>query len=371
MPTTTASRASRLQGVDAARGTALLGMVAIHVLPGQADDGSLTLVEQLASGRSAATFAVLAGVGLALGSQRGGPGGWGVRERLALLLRAALLGGVGLALGLLDSGVAVILAYYALLFVLVQPFLTWTPRRLMVLALGVALVVPVASQAVRDRLPDRDVDNPDPSRLADPGPLLSELALTGYYPAAAWVAYLLLGLGVGRLALQRTRTATGVAVAGAGLLVAAAGVSRLLLGPFGGADELGPAAVLDRGFFGNVPTDSRWWLAVDAPHSTTPLDLIGTAGAALLVLGTGLLLARRAGLLLAPLAAAGSMPLSLYSAHVLLLGLTDTDDPGRYYVVQVVVGLAAALAWRRLVGRGPLEAVLALLSRAVTGRRSA
>ena len=356
----------RLQGVDAARGAALLGMVAAHVLPAEAEDGSLTLVDQIVSGRSAATFAVLAGVGLALASGR-----WDLRGRLALLLRAVLIGAVGLLLGGLDSGIAVILAYYAVLFVLVQPFLSWRPRRLLPWAVGLALLVPVLSQQVRDRLPDRDVDSPGLDRLEEPGPLLSELLLTGYYPAAAWVAYLLLGLAVGRLALRRARTAALLALAGAGLVVASEATSRLLLGPLGGREVLlaGSQDVqLDRGFFGNVPTEPTWWLAVDAPHSTTPPDLFGTGGAALLVLGVALLLASRLAVVLSPLSAVGSMPLSLYAAHVTLLDLTDTDDPQQYYLLQVAVGLVAALLWRRYVGRGPLEAVLAAASRVVTGR---
>lgn len=363
---------ARLQGVDAARGLALLGMVAVHVLPGQDGDGSSSLTDQLASGRSAATFAVLAGVGLALA----GPARWGVRRRIALLLRATLIGAVGLALGALDSGVAVILAYYAVLFVLVQPFLSWCPRRLLPLAAGIALLVPVLSQQVRDALPARNPANPDVDRFADLSSLLPDLLVTGYYPALAWTAYLLVGLAIGRLTLGRTRTALRVAAAGAALLIGSAAASRLLLGPLGGRAELaevtaGEPLELDSEFFGNVPTDSPWWLAIDAPHSTTPLDLAGTTGAGLLVLGLALLVATRAAVLLAPLAAAGSMPLSLYTAHVVLLGRTDTTDPLRYYLLQVAVALVAALAWRRWVGRGPLEAALARLTRVVVGPRAA
>ncbi|MCW2616373.1 MAG: hypothetical protein JWN08_3367 [Frankiales bacterium] len=362
-----ARSSSRLQGVDAARGVALLGMVAVHVLPSEDPDGSVSLTDQLASGRSAAAFAVLAGVGLALASNR-----WDARRRLALVLRAALIGAVGLGLGALDSGVAVILAYYAVFFLLVQPFLGWRPRRLLLLAVALALLVPVISQQVRDQLPERDPSSPGFSRLGEPGPLLSELLLTGYYPAAAWLAYLVLGLAVGRLALHRAGVAVGIATCGAGLMASSVGASRLLLGPLGGEDELtrylGAPPDVQSGFFGNVPTDPGWWLAVDAPHSTTPPDLAGTAGAALLVLGVALLVARRAAVLLAPLAAVGSMPLSLYTAHVVLLGLTDTDDPERYYLLQVAAAVAFALVWRRWLGRGPLEAVLAVVTRLVAGR---
>lgn len=360
------SASSRVVGVDVARGVALLGMVAVHVLPGEDDDGSPALTDLIAPGRSAALFAVLAGVGLALAlGRRPGP-----RACAALVVRAVLIGAVGLALGSADSGVAVILAYYAVLFVLVLPWLRAGPRVLATSAAVIAAVVPFVSLAVRDDLPDRDTASPVFGDLTEPGQLASELLLTGYYPALAWLAYLLVGLAAGRLALQRRRTAVALAVSGAVLGAAAHALSALLLGPLGGYDRIAetvrvPAGatvqeVIDAGRFGNVPTTTRWWLATDAPHTTTPLDLAATTGSALLVLALALLLSPYASTLLHPLTAAGSMPLSLYSAHVVLLGATDTDDPTRYYLVQVVAGLVFAVLWRRLVGRGPLEQVIAL-----------
>lgn len=369
---------SRLVGVDVARGIALLGMVAVHVLPDQRDDGSRTVVDLVASGRSAALFALLAGVGVGLAYGRRPPV---VRSAAALLVRALILGAVGLGLGAADSGVAVILAYYALFFVLLLPWLRAGPRVLLASAAVVAVVVPFVSFFVRDDLPERDRSSPELSDLADPLQLLSELALTGYYPAAAWVAYLLVGLAVARLALAAPRTAVRLAVAGAVLAVGAAALSALLLGPLGGYEridrEIDPnpgftiEQVVDESRFGNIPTVSAWWLASDARHSSTPLDLIGTTGTALLVLGIALLGAPHLRVLLAPVAAAGSMPLTLYSAHVLWLGFSEAEDPQTSYLAQVLVGLVAATLWRRYVGRGPLEAALGLVVRPLRGDRPA
>ncbi|CAN5296544.1 hypothetical protein BH24ACT10_BH24ACT10_02420 [soil metagenome] len=358
---------SRIAGVDVARGVALLGMAAVHVLPGADPDGSASWTGSVFAGRSAALFAVLAGVGLALGYRRPG-----ARDALALVVRAVLIGLLGLWLGDADSGVAVILSYYAVLFVLVLPWLRAGPWVLLHSAAAVAVVVPLLSWAFRDELPERDVASPVLADLAEPGQLLSELLVTGYYPATSWLAYLLVGMAVGRLALQRTRTALLLAGAGAGLALAAHGVSALLLGPLGGydriAEQLGlpPGAVVEvvaEGRFGSVPTTTSWWLATDAPHSTTPLDLAATTGTALLVLGVALLLVGAVPLLLHPLAAAGSMPLSLYAAHVWVLGATDSDNPTRYYLLQVAGALLLAVLWRRTVGRGPLESVVALSAR--------
>ena len=389
MPTATTAPAratrTRLAGVDAARGLAVLGMVAVHVLPTTTEDGGPSVPELIAGGRSSAAFAVLAGVGVALSTR-----GWAstrgsaargcdlTRPRLRLALRALLIGALGLLLGELDTGVAVILTYYAVFFLLLLPFLGWPPRRLLAVAAGVALVVPPVSFVLRRALPEPDFRNPTWSSLADPGDLALDLLLTGVYPAVPWATYLLTGLAVGRLALDRPATAVRLALSGAGLAVAAAAASALLLGPLGGSRALGELLgltdpeelddALGTGFFGNVPTDSAWFLAVDAPHSSTTPDLVGTTGTALLALGVCLLLARWAGPLVVPLAAVGSMPLSLYSVHLWVLHATDTSDPLRYYLVQVGTALVVAPLWRRAVGRGPLEAGLAAVGRTVGGR---
>ena len=346
-------------------------MVAVHVLPTQEADGSSTLVEQVAGGRSAATFAVLAGVGVALatrGSDRG-------RQRLRLGLRALLIGALGLWLGDLDVPVAIILAYYAVFFVLLLPFLGWPPRRLLLAAGTVALAAPVVSFRVRSGLADVDFENPTWSSLQDPGRLLVDLLLGGVYPALPWAAYLLTGLAVGRLALDRAGTAVRLVLAGAALWALAAVAGELLLRVLGGYAALGPvvdssateltATIVGAPYFGNVPTDSWWYLAVDARHSSTTPDLVGTTGTALLVLGLCLLATRGAAVLLVPLSAVGSMPLTVYTAHLLVLHETDSDEYTRYYLVQVGTALVVAPLWRRFVGRGPLEAALALAGRAV------
>jgi uncharacterized membrane protein YeiB len=355
----------RLAGVDVARCVALFGMGTVHVLPTTDAAGAPTLVEQVFGGRSAALFAVLAGVGLALAV---GPHPELRRAAPVVATRAALIGAIGLLLAVFDSGVAVILAYYAVLFVLVLPWLRARPPVLLASAAVVAVGMPFLSFAVRDSLPPRDPTNPGPWDLAAPGELLSELLLTGYYPAAVWVAYLLTGMAVARIGLRSRRNAAVVAACGAALALAAHAASALLLGPLGGYRRIGEVLglreadarqVVDAGAYGNVPTDVRWWLATDAPHSTTPLDVLATTGSSLLVLGLALLAARAVPALLAPFAAVGSMPLSLYTAHVVLLGTTEPADPVPYYWLQVAAALVFATLWRRFVGRGPLESAVA------------
>lgn len=366
-----ARRRSRLVGVDAARGVALLGMMAVHILPTTGPDGLVTRTYAVTGGRAAALFAVLAGVGLALWS--GGPHhrpGEGAAPALAV--RALLIGIVGLLLELVDSGIAVILPYYAVLFLLAIPLLGRSRRTLVVLALAAAVVVPPLSHVLRAET--------FVGASTDP---LTVLALTGTYPVLAWSTYLCVGLAVGRLPLRSPQVAAGLLVGGAALAVAAKGASWLLLEVAGGRERLAAARglepdsatleyLLTSSRHGTTPTETWWWLAVSGPHTTTTFDLLHTTGTSLAVLGTALLLTRLSARPLVPLAAAGAIPLTLYTAHVLTIRLPVWPaDETVSFLVQVASALALACAWRLTGWRGPLEAGIAALSGRAHGHHPA
>jgi uncharacterized membrane protein YeiB len=366
--------ADRIVGVDVARGLALVGMMAVHVLPATTPDGDVSTAYLVASGRSAALFAVLAGVGLALA--RPTPAG--------VLARAGVITVIGLTLGVFATPVAVILVNYGLLFACTAPFLRLQARSLALLGGAWMLVTPVLGHLLRPHVAGGPGPSPSWFDLADPAALASHLLLTGYYPVLQWTGYVLVGLAVGRCRLRRSDVAVRLVVGGAVLAAAAALASAALLGPAGGyrhlLDAVPPsspvwgqdlAVTLQTSMYGTTPTTSWWWLAVGAPHSGTPLDLLHTTGTALLVLGGALLLAARWPSLLAPLAAAGSMTLTLYTLHVLALGPlagpTAEWSQGRVLLLHVVVAGAAAMLWRGRGWRGPLVAVATAAARAALG----
>jgi uncharacterized membrane protein len=172
---------SRLIGLDVARCLALLGMIATHVLDERTTQGDLTFGQWLAGGRASALFAVLAGVSLALMTReplRGQALAW---RTGGLAMRAVLIGALGLALGGLDSGLAIILTYYGVLFLLGLPFsqVRSAPVLAMMCAAWV-VIAPVVSHLIRPALPERGVASPTFGQLAEPGRLFSELLFSGY-----------------------------------------------------------------------------------------------------------------------------------------------------------------------------------------------
>lgn len=343
----------RLIGVDAARALALIGMMSVHVLPGTDPDGSASTAYLISSGRASALFAVLAGVGLALanGATRPPTGKEWPAAAAGIVGRAAVLGVIGLALGDLDSGVAVILVNYAFLFVIAAAFISMPARSLWVMALLWALIVPAIAFWLRLWIPDSTGSVPGFVELFDPVVFLSEILLTGYYPVLPWIAYLLAGMAAGRSDLRSRPAAVWLLGGGVAVAVAAKLISGALLDVF---DPVGLENPVQ--FFGATPTDSWWYLVVATPHSGTSLDLLHTIGTSLAVLGACLLLAAAGRWLVAWLAAAGGMTLSLYSTHVLALtagwGLHDRPT---LLAWNVAAAIAIGLAWRTLVGRGPLE----------------
>ncbi|MGB7448960.1 MAG: hypothetical protein WA892_07520, partial [Ornithinimicrobium sp.] len=184
-------------------------------------------------------------------------------------------------------------------------------------------------------------------------------------------------LVIGRLDLASRRVATGLFSGGLALAVSASTLSWLLLGPLGGEQALYATAsqggmsttdvadTLVWGAGGTTPTQTWWWLAVDAPHSSTPLDLLHTGGTAVALIGGMLLLARSWPRVLTPLTAVGSMTLTLYTAHILFMSSpldVFAATPG--YVIQVVLALCFAAIWRTAVGQGPLESLTAAAGKA-------
>lgn len=389
----------RLYGIDAARGLALLGMMATHLLPTFESTAELTptWVGLVFSGRASALFAVLAGVGLALSTGRhrplDGPELWGARRGIAL--RALVIAAVGLSLGALEVNVAIILVHYAVLFLCVLPFLGMEPKRLCAWTGGWIVGSPVLAYLLRPWFlapapPLKLGHNPSWDDMSTPARLLGDIFFTGYYPVFQWLSYFLVGLVVGRLVLDRAMVPVVLLVGGLLVALPAKWLGDAALRDWGGLEALEKVInspgyplenILQVNLTGIPQEDSWWWLASAAPHSGTTLDLLHTSGIAVAVIGACLLLGRLAEWvdldLMLPLRGAGAMTLSLYSGHVWAMsGLYHQPVPAGWtefglYFVQAAAAVAAGVAFALLQRRGPLEWVAHSAARLGRGKVSA
>jgi uncharacterized membrane protein YeiB len=364
---------ARVIGVDVARGLALLGMFAVHIFDTLHADNTPSLTVQVMGGHAFATFVMLAGVSLTFITKRRSTGPL-LPDAAALTARALLVTAIGLALNsALDPDIDVILPYYGVMFLFAIPLLRRGSRFLVWLTIAVVLVGPLLVLAsYGTNLPDNE---PTLADLGHPLALLSPLLVNGTYPAVAYIAFICVGMVIGRLDLADRRVAIRLVVGGTVLAAVAWYTSTLILFHFGGLEHLrgaappGVSAQVARNYilWDSDNVSSWWWLAERSPVTASPLRMLHDIGVATAWLGLCLLVtrsgfARRA---LGPLAAAGAMTLTLYTVQVIILSTPVLDGTGQIatFVILTYGALSFAVLWRRGGRRGPLEAAVTWTSK--------
>ncbi|WP_298040330.1 heparan-alpha-glucosaminide N-acetyltransferase domain-containing protein [uncultured Microbacterium sp.] len=338
--------ASRISGIDLARGLAVIGMLAAHLLMTADsfvwnDPSTWTAV---VDGRSSIMFAVLAGASIGIVTGGREPLARPEMEvaRIRLLIRGCILWVIGILLALTGVPVYVILPAYAILFIAVIGFVGLRARTVLMIAAAIALVMPFV-QPLLDDLP----------LWRAPVGAEIETYIGWHYPFTLWLVFVLAGLGAARTGLARLRIQIRMLVLGAVVSM------------------LGYLLALVR-----VPGSSYLDAAFTAvPHSGGIGEVIGSGGFAVAAIGACLLLCRlRAVRMLSlPVRAMGSMPLTAYIAQLIVWAvaaavlLGDTADLNGFLALapfwSMTVGiLVGCTAWALLFGRGPVEWALAKLS---------
>lgn len=328
----------RVDGVDVARGVAIVGMVMVHFGPTSPDGGGAAAwLYGTSHGKASVLFVLVAGIGTALLAPRREIGV--VRTRM--VYRAAWLIPLGLWLQTLDHNVAVILQYYGSYFILLALFITARARTVLVSAGALLAAGSTVLLAAHVHRPDVVV------RLGgDPPGLLTDLLLLGYYPAATWLPPMLIGLWIGRQDLRAPATRRWLVTGG--ILTLALST---ILGHILGVVATGP-----------VSEASWWWLASTRAHSNMPLSVIGATGLAAAVVGICVAMAERWPRALWPMSAFGRLALTVYVVHLLLLpvipDLLTASEVGRAAWIVLVftsASCAFAVSWLVVASRGPLE----------------
>ncbi|MGJ0183942.1 heparan-alpha-glucosaminide N-acetyltransferase domain-containing protein [Corynebacterium glyciniphilum] len=343
----------RIQGIDLARALAILGMFAAHLTvtpPFQWNEP--TTWSALVNGNSSVLFAALAGVSLALstsGTDKATPptGHTLTRARRLLTARAAIIWIIGLLLVGTGVPVNVILPAYGILFLVSTRLIAHQLSTLVTTAALTAITMPVLVSAINTAASDD---------IAAERTLATTL-IGWYYPFPVWAAFLTTGIAAGRvLASARNHIIPAAGMVALGVPLAAIG--HLLLGPIAthAEDNNGP------------------WLLTTLhvePHSSGIGEVIGSGGVALAAIGMCVLICLTPLRHLTwPLRAMGSMPLTAYTAHLLvwkLWALTQTIPSSAsaqmltefratepFWPATLAI-LAGCALWNATIGKGPLE----------------
>jgi uncharacterized protein len=347
----------RVVGYDVARSLALLGMIVVHFSLVAAADRSgpawLAGILALLDGRAAATFVVLAGVGLTLMSRRsvasGDPTALAeVRE--AVVRRGLFL----LAVGFLNLAIwpGDILRVYGVSLLLASRLLAAPARRLLVLAAGFAVVFAVLVM-VGDFEKNWDWGTLTYRKLWSPAGVVRNLFYDGFRSVLPWTGFVLFGMWLGRLDLTDRRTNRRVLVAAVAAAIAAEAASRLLVSHFLAHPMEGLDAETVRALFG---TESM---------PALPLFLLAAGGTATAVIALCVRATMWKSRAWRPLAATGQMALTWYFAHIALglgllvaLGRVGTEPPtaaAGYGLLFFGAAVLLSWGWKAVFRHGPLE----------------
>lgn len=307
-------------------------------------EGILHTLTSALEGRAAATFVVLAGIGLGLASARG------LDQTVTVTLKRVLF---LLVIGMFNMTIfdADILHYYAFYFLFGVFLLPLGTRALVGLigGLNVAFVILILAL---DYDAGWNWDTYTYSGFWTPTGFVRNLFFNGWHPVIPWLGFLLFGIVLSRISLANRATQVKLIVSGAITLGLAEGISALL------TDQLASVS-LELGA-----------LVTTEPVPPMPLYTLAGLGAASLVVGTCLLISDRLSVIgvLRLLVPAGQQTLTLYLAHVLIgmgtleaLGLLGGQTVGQAVGAAALFCLCAtiyALIWIRWFKRGPIEAFM-------------
>ncbi|WP_419904587.1 DUF418 domain-containing protein [Kiloniella sp.] len=367
--------APRVEGLDFARFLAFVGMVLVNftVAMGAERVGSAwaTTFVGMLEGRAAATFVVLAGIGLGLASKpfsqktlglgnhsnRDNQADQGDRLFILTSKRALFL----MVLGLLNSLIfdADILHYYALYFFFGVMFVRMSSAGLIIsiIALMLGFIVMLLTL-------DYDL-NWDWKAYSYQNfwtfeGFILNLFFNGWHPVIPWLSFFLFGILLSRISLEQTSTQLKLFFYGLIALMAVEGLSAFALSLLSGAEQ-----------------DLRD-IATTEPIPPMPFYMIAGMSTACMVLAISLWLSQwlKGHAILKLCNQIGRQTLTLYVAHILLgmgtleaLGLLEgqntvgtTDKAVLASILFCLLATIYVWAYTKFFTRGPIESIMRVIA---------
>jgi uncharacterized membrane protein YeiB len=308
----------------------------------------------LIQGRAAATFVVLAGVGLSLMSRSAflNHDATRIRENRHLIIKRAIFLFI---LGMLNSLIwrADILHAYGIYFLIGICLLTLPSRRLLLLS-----IIPIAVSSLFMLAVDFDrglAFRADTySACWKSAAMAWDIFFDGLYPVFPWATFLILGMWLGRQRLCEPVLRKRILFSGIGVVAFAECISRIVFHPSISGLGIFDADVL------------LMWFTIE-PWEPMPLFLLSASGTALIVVSFSISVAQKWGNTkwILPFVSVGQTTLTLYVAHIIIGSISlkvmkvYEVEPFLFPIWGACVFYISALIlcsyWRKSFDKGPLE----------------
>ncbi|MEM9954437.1 MAG: DUF418 domain-containing protein [Chloroflexota bacterium] len=354
---------TRIIGYDFARALAILGMFIVNfkIVMNASDVGSdwFTGLIGLLEGRAAATFVVLAGVGIALFSARARKSDVPSDRRHAqklLVKRAIFL----FVFGLLYTPIwpADILHFYGLYITFAALVLFASERQLLIWAGGFVAIF-VLLLFLMDYEAGWDWTALEYTDFWTPAGLVRHMFFNGWHPVFPWTAFVLLGMWLGRQDIRNAKLQKRLLVTSLIALTIAELSSMMLTMTFEPA----------------LGSDIASALFSRDMIPPMPLYMLSASATAVIVIVLSVMYTEhfQDKYWLQPFVSTGQLALTLYVAHV-LVGMGIIEALGwfegqslavsvRYSILFYIGAVVFSHVWRQYFKRGPVEWIM----RQVTG----
>ncbi|MEN7551301.1 heparan-alpha-glucosaminide N-acetyltransferase domain-containing protein [Rapidithrix thailandica] len=352
----------RIIGIDVARGLAIIGMILVNfkiAFGGLGNEWIRTMVGLL-EGKAAATFVVLAGVGIAFISNSAVESNNAqklTKVRARIFKRALFLFIVGLIyLPLWPADILHFYGVYMLITLLVLPV-----SNSMIVGLAVCIVAlyPLL-MALWNYDAGWNYETLEYTGFWTVKGFLNNLFYNGFHPVFPWVAFMLVGVWFGRQDLRNERFLLKSAGISSGIFVCTVVLSRLFIAGFSFAGQEEVEAL-----FGT------------SPMPPLPFYMISGSSIAITVISVCILLSSKFEhtTMIQSLKNTGQLALTFYVAHVVIgmvvmdlisqntMGAFSIEFSLGYALVFSVACIVFANVWKRKQPHGPLEGLM----RKVTG----
>lgn len=354
----------RIIGIDVARALAIFGMIIVNfkVVLGQVGEGWIKWAADLFDGKAAATFVVLAGIGLALMTNsaiRDQDHAKLQRSRTRIAKRALFLFVVGLSY--IWIWPADILHFYGVYMILILLIINRPPRQLLIGTVIFIFIFPLLTFLL-DYESDWNFDTLEYADFWTFKGFFKNLFFNGFHPVIPWVSFMLFGLWYGRQDLRDHKfLKSSLRIS----LIVFVAIQLLSFGLIQLLSDGDPNAI-------NELTQ----LIGTSPVPPMPIYMISGISISVVIISACILLAERYenSPVIRLLNKTGQLALTFYVAHVMIgMGMVEVFSPLKYgeHSIQFSVIYALvfswlcvlfAAVWLRFKKSGPLEWIMRKLT---------
>lgn len=354
----------RIIGVDVARAMAIIGMIIVNfkMVIGGTGNSYIQYITGLLEGKAAATFVVLAGVGLAFMTRKKEgqtPKAQQRKARTQLLKRALFLFVIGVAY--IPIWPADILHFYGIYMLVALLFLFRSRSAILIGALSIILIYPVL-MGIWEYDHNWDFDKYTYANFWTIEGFMLNLWYNGFHPVLPWSAFMLIGLWFGKQDLHDVNVIKKAMKISAIVFITTLLTSKGLLLFLGEGDS--------------VVVEELTSVLGTSPMPPLPMYMVSGASFAIFVIAVCIYLSRKnsQNVIVQSLKSTGQLALTFYVAHVLLgMGIVEIfagDIIGElsvtfsfvYALLFSLLCILFAVFWKRYYTHGPLEWIMRKLT---------